>query len=300
MPLTLKDIRDYLSTNLAPHVTPGSNLAEWLDDLFDENNVFGQLLGLNLYIDLKTGAIQEPDVSAIINQMIRENDARLSFYRSVENESTQSNCICRHVGGQQSIAGDRYVRVLPFTLMAEYWSRSLSLPNSPELQAEMERRFYGEDLSARTGLGQIRAWWRGRMENVWVTSKAALDQILDLDISDKDKASVARTRLGFYKFDVGRLVFVAYPPDFDLALGYVPTSLDANSTSLFFVPIGMEPTADWGETCSLTPVHPGMKERVHRGFVGLTDEFESEIIGYVEPAEADTNHLLKVAWGRVP
>ena len=299
MPPTLQDIQHYLHTKLTPFVTTGADLDQWLADLFEAPNTFGQLLGMNLYIDLKTEAIEERDVAKILNKMIRDRDPRSSFYRCIEDVNNQSSCLCQHRSGQQNMDADQYVRVMPFTSMARYCCESLTKTNTPEAQAEIEEMFYADDPDERAPLGLLRALWRGRMDNVWVTSKVELDQVLSLSIGSEKKASQLRTRLGFYEYDTGRLVFVAYPPSSNYA-AFQPTSLDANSTCFFFVSKQRQPNDTWGETCSLNPTLPGMKERVHRGFQGLTDDFESEIIGTVEPSEADLNHLLSVAWSRVP
>jgi len=296
---TLQGIKDYLHSALAPHVTNGYGFNLWLDELFQATNTFGQLLALNLYIDLTTGAITESGVANVLNHMVHHGDARLSFYQCVEDKNNQSSCICQHSSGQQHLAGDRYVRVMTYTSMAGYCCTSLTKKNTPETQAEIEQMFYDEDHAERCPLSMLTAWWRGRMENVWVTSKADLDEILNLNIDSKKKASLLRTRLGFYGCDTGRLVFVAYPAG-AACEAFQPTSLDANPGCYFFVSKQMQATDTWGETCSLNSGFDGMKERVHRPFQGLTDDFETEIIGEVEAQSPDMNHLLTVAWSRVP
>jgi hypothetical protein len=254
---------------------------------------------MNLYIDLKTGAIGAAEVANVLNKMARDGDARLRFYRCVEDEENQSDCICRHYRGEQSIEGDRYVRIMPFTSMVKYCSGAISATYSADREAEVEEMFYAADPAERVRLGVLERFWCGRMENVWVTSKTELDQVLELDVSPQEKASRLRTRLGFYKYDVGRLVFVAYPSGTDFVAAFQPTSLDANTTSSFFISKGSHADT-WGETCSLNSTFDGMRERVHRGFEGLTDAFESEIIGPVEPEDPDMDHFLSVAWSRVP
>jgi hypothetical protein len=300
MPPTLQGIRDYLQAKLTPYVTRVSDFDQWLDNLFGLKNIFGHVLGLNLYIDLKTGALDELEVANVVNLMVKDSDARRSFYGCVEDVSHQSLCICQHRNGQQVIDHDRYVRIMPFTSMVQYYCRSLTKTYSPEAEAEVERMFYSEDRAERFPLGLLTGRWRGRMDNVWVTSKSDVDEILSLSIAPEKKATCLRTRLGFYEYDRGRLVFVAYPPDVDFFASFQPTSLDANSGCFFFVSKGNLATETWGETCSLNSSFPGMRERVHHGFQGLTDAFESEIIGYVEPEITDTNHLLHTAWSRVP
>jgi hypothetical protein len=296
---TLQGIKDYLHTVLAPHVTDDNAFNLWLDELCQATNTFGQILALNLYIDLTTGAITESGVANVLNKMVYDGDARSSFYQCIEDENNQSSCVCQHSSGQQQLAGDRYVRVMTYSSMAGYCCKSLTNNNTPEAQAEMEQMFYAEDPDERCPLGMLSAWWRGRMENVWVTSKAELDEILGLDIDPKKKASLVRTRLGFYGYDTGRLVFVAYPAAAHYE-AFQPTSLDANPGCLFFVSKQMQPTDTWGETCSLSSGLEGLKERVHRPFQGLTDDFETEIIGEVEAQPPDMDHLLTVAWSRVP
>jgi hypothetical protein len=296
---TLQVIKDYLHSVLAPHVTDGDVFKLWLDNLCEATNTFGQILALNLYIDLTTKAITQSGVANVLNNMVYDGDARESFYQCVEDKNNQSSCVCQHSSGQQQLAGDRYVRIMPFSSMVTHCSYSLSKKYTPEFEAEVEEMFYAEDHAERCPLSLLSAWWRGKMENVWVTSKTELDAILALKTSPEKKASQMRTRLGIYEYDTGRLVFVAYPASSSCE-AFQPTSLDANSGCVFFVSKQMQPADTWGETCSLSPDFPGMKERVHRTFRGLTDDFESEIVGPVEPEDADMNHLLSVAWSRVP
>lgn len=302
MPPTLEEIKIYLHDELGPHVSDASSFEQWLNGLFDHDNVFNHLLGINLYIDLKTGALERDTVIQILNSMTPLDDARLSFYQYVEQEDNQSFCVCQHRGSAQGISDDRYVRVLPLTSMIEYYFRAATtLPaDLGEAENEVERLFYNSDPGSRTQLGVIRNVWRGGMENVWVTSKTALDDIINSDIPDDEKACLTRDRLGLYELDDGRLVYVVYPPDFDFVEAFVPTTLDASSTSYFFAATGMT-TETWGMTCSLNHKCTGMLERVHKAFVGLTDDFGSEIIGYLtEAGEPDPNHLLEVALNRVP
>jgi hypothetical protein len=296
---TLQGIKDYLHTVLTPHVTNSDDFNAWLDNLFEATNTFGQLLALNLYIDLRTNAITESGIANVLNNMVYDGDARSSFYQCVEDKNNQPSCICQHSSGKQELASDQYVRVMPYTSMAAYCCISLTKKNTPEAQAEIEQMFYAEDHAERCSLSMLSAWWRGRMENVWVTSKAELDEILDLDVDPTEKASLVRTRLGFYGYDTGRLVFIAYPAGAHYE-AFQPTSLDANPGCLFFVSKQMQPTDTWGETCSLSSGFEGLKERVHRPFQGLTDDYETEIIGEVEAQSPDMNHLLTVAWSRVP
>ena len=303
MPPTLQDIRNYLYNELSSYVALESYFIEWLDDIFNEDNVFGQLLGIGLYIDLKTSALEKNTVINILDKMILEDNARISFYLCVENEENQSSCICQHRSSMQNIDGDRYVRVLPLSSMIDYYYRHATTlpPNYGEAEIEVIQEFYNPDRGKRTGLGVIRTVWRGKMGNVWVTSKSELDEILYSDISEEKKACSIRDRLGFYELDDGLLVYVVYPSDSELAEAYVPTSLDACSKSYFFVPIG-KTEETWGMTCSLNPASVGMKERVHKVFnEGLTDAFESEIIGPVtEAGKPDTDHLQEVALNRAP
>ncbi|HKR11608.1 MAG TPA: hypothetical protein VJT15_06110 [Pyrinomonadaceae bacterium] len=298
MPPTPQAIKDYLHLKLTPYLTTGV-FAQWLDELFEPTNKFGQVLALNLYIDLKTGAINESAVAKVLNNMVHNGNARTSFYQCVEDENNQPSCLCQHLSGQQQPGDDQYVRIMPFSSMVRFSCPSVTNEYTPEAEREVEENFYAADRAERFPLSLINARWRGRMDNVWVTSKAEFNEILSSDMTPNEKASRFRTRLGFYEYDTGRLIYFLYPASFNYD-AFQPTSLDANTTCFFFVSKEMQLADTWGETCSLNPAFAGMKERVHRGFQGLTDDFETEIIGQVEAESADIDHLLNVAWSRVP
>src|SRR5882672_11788715 len=114
-----------------------------------------------------------------------------------------------------------------------------------------------------------------------------------------ERANTVRDRFGLIGTDAGTLVYVGYPTDFSDVV--IPTAMDANSGCYFYVspPPPPPPPPCWGLTCSLQARYDGMKEGVHLGFDGLTDNYESEIIGDItRPGLPDVRHLLNVALSR--
>lgn len=297
MPPDLKRVKTFLSRALKPHIAAKANFTQWLDALFMDD--LGKVLGVNLYIDLRNRSLPIPLLLDVLNRLTANASyvkaARDGFYFCIEAEC-QHICLCKHPGKVTPLAaGDRYVRVLPLESMINFYLRDAitAAPNA-EGEAEVRREFYGK--GPRRKLGLVKKTWRGKMNNVWVTSFNTLLGVL-AGLPEKKKANVIRDRFGFFGADTGTLVYVAYPPDFTEA--YVPTTLDAHSGCYFFVPPPSPPPPAWGLTCSLTPGHTGVEERVHLAFDGLTDEYESEIIGDItEPSSPDPNHLLSVALSR--
>jgi hypothetical protein len=301
----IAEIKEYLVARLAQEVREEAAFREWVDNLFKDT--LGQVLGVNLYIDLFHESLEQSLVASIIDGMSPSGgDARERFYACVEDEGFQPGCICMHKRGTQLLAGDRYVRILPLDLGIQYYFRhALSLASSGhEAESEVLEEFFNPVKEERRGLGLVREIWRGRMMNVWVTSKAQLDDVRAA--TDEDEfANVVRDYLGFEELDEGVLVGIVYPVDFAADDVRIPTTLDAHSGCHFFVSFASV-GAEWGLTCCLNgghdhapPPRSGFKERVHRPFVGLTDAFESEMIGKVtEEPEPDWAYLLGVALDR--
>jgi hypothetical protein len=296
-------VKKYLFTRLAPYVDQDA-LSEWLDRLF--NFSLGKLLGYNLCIDLKNQSLPTPLVADVINNMSASGgDERARFYEFIEGEAVQPHYILKHVRGVQPLNGDRYVRILPLDLGIEYYFRhALTLSSSNrEAEDEVLEQFFNPDKTKRKGLGLVREVWRGRMLNVWVMSKAQLDDVRSA-VHEEQFANAVRDLLGFSELDEGTLVGIVYPADF--TEGYLPTTLDAHSGCHFFVTHDSA-GADWGLTCCLNITHAGhyfghdgFKERVHESFDGLTDAFHGEIIGEItEEPEPNWSYLLRVARSRV-
>lgn len=297
-------IKQYLLARLASDVAEETALGEWIDNLF--NDTLGQVLGVNLYIDLRNESLEQSRVVSIINRMPAAGvDARARFYACVE--GLQSECICKHARGRQELVGDRYVRILPLDLGIEYYFRhALTLTSSNrEAEDEVLDQFFNPLREERKGLGLVKEVWRGRMMNVWVTSKAQLDDVRAAT-PDDEFANVVRDHLGFDELDEGMLVGIAYPADFAPTDACIPTTLDAHSGCRFFIP-STSADAGWGLTCCLHGRHDGgpptrragLRERVHKAIDGLTDEFEGEIIGEItEETVPDWAYLLEVALDR--
>jgi hypothetical protein len=279
-----KDLSNYLLEEIADETAFGA----WLDKLLSD--VYGQILSLNLYIDLHMGCLNASAVANILNRMTYSgSEPRWAFYEYIENN--QGEALFNHLGGALTLANDQFVRILLLADMVDYYLRKpLSLPSlSYEAQQEVLDRFFFLPPDRRETLAVVNEVQRGRMLNVWVTSKNALDTALTRITSD-NTANKLRDRLGFSGVDNGKLVYIVYPEDFDRASTYVPTTLDTHSGSLFYVSAGENA---WGLTCCLSPGTDGMKERVHEPFTGLTADFKLELLGEItESSSPDLDHLL--------
>jgi len=289
MPTNLPQVRTFLLSELQARVTDAAKFGVWLDELFTDD--FGIVLGINLFIDIKTGSLDPTLVAEVLNRlMIRPagpETARDRFYFCVEDEC-QPICLCKHAGTAPALeADDRYVRVLPLVPLIDYYLRdALGISINAEAEAEVRQQFYGN--GQRTGWGIVRKKWRGGMK--------VLLEIID-SLSDAERANEVRDRLGFYGADSGTLVYVSYPLGFDKA--FIPTSLDAHAGCRFFVSPPPPAPPAWGLTCSLTAGKDGIEERVHLALDRLTDEFGSEIIGEITRASSpDVEYLVAEAFNR--
>jgi hypothetical protein len=299
------EVKEYLNSRLGCHVQDRAQFDKWLDALFDDDR--GSVLGFNIYIDLKSNALEQELVIQVIDRMAASHsNARDSFCLSVEDERYQPQYVCKHSHGSQPLDEDRYVRIMPLDDMIEYYFRyAMTLPSSSNYasQNKVLRQFFNPNIDRRKGLGLIAKTWRGRMYNVWVTSKREMDELRSIT-SKNSFADEVGERLGFDQLIAGdKLLGIIYPVNLDHLETYIPTTLDAHNGCNFFVPFASG-DVDWGLSCCLNlnsrqkndPDIYGFKERVHESFEGLTDEFEGEIIGDVtESAAPDLNHLFHVA-----
>jgi hypothetical protein len=276
-------------------ITDQTKFENWLRKLWADE--FGQALCINLYIDLNKRRLDMQDVASVINNMMFTNgDARLAFYEYIRDH--QAELLFHHLDGPQSIEDDQYVRVLTIKDMITYYLHEpLKLhPELFEAEKEVQYKFYDAPLDERENLGVVEAAWTGNMAIVWVTSRSELETVISAcKVAHEDPANTIRDRLGFSQLNDGQLVYIIYPEDFDRARVYMPTVLDANVGSLFYLSIA---SADgWGLSCCLHPHSPGLKERVHEAFTGgLTAEYEMKKIGEIKfPASPKFNHLVNEA-----
>ena len=288
----LAEIKDALSTLLLTEIRDASLLADWLDQLLAED-IYGQVLCVNLYIDLNKRCLKTSAVANVINQMAFSGTApRWSFYQYIE--KNQGETLFNHLKGALTVADDQFVRILTLADMIEYYLRKplKLLPLSFEAEQEVFERFFNSPPDKRETLAVVTAIQKGKMLNVWVTSKTTLDTALKHLTSGKP-ADELRDRLGFNGVDSGKLVYIVYPKNFDHAATYVPTTLDTHSGSLFYVSAGEH---EWGSTCCLHSRTKGMKERVHEPFNGLTGDFKLELVGEITDSSVpELDHLLDEA-----
>jgi hypothetical protein len=295
--------KEYLRIRLGRKVKNPLEFNEWLDALFNEE--MGRVLGLNLYIDLKSDSIDLALVTRVIDSMVTSvSDPRDRFCYSIEDENNQAVCVCQHSRRSEPVESDRYVRILPLDDMIEYYFRyAMALPSSSTYAAQSKvlRLFFNPVKSARKGLGVIKKTWQGRMVNVWVTSKNELDALRPI-ARKRNLADVVANNLGYDGLVSGdQLVGIIYPVSFDHLESHIPTTLDAHVGCRFFLPFA-DVALDWGLTCCLNDIKPGsknLKERVHKPIDGLTDEFEGDIIGDItEDSSPDYSHLYAEALRR--
>lgn len=289
---------DYLKTRLGSHVADAKKdqFNDWLNKLAADR--LGAVLGYNLYIDLKNNCLDDALVIDVINRMVTSHShPRDCFCVCLEDEAQQLRYICKHARREQSLEGDRYIKISSLDSMIEhYFMHALGLPNATSLESQTQvlDLFFEPPDGEKMGLGIIEGTIRGRMKNVWVTSKNELDELRDAT-PPTEFANIVRDRLGFDELNDGKLVGIVYPIDFNRAKAYVPTTLDAHSGCHFFISF-VSGTNDWGLTCGLSSTAIGLKERVHEAFDGLTDEFESEMIGDITKlADPEWKHLLDEA-----
>lgn len=286
---TLEQIKISLHNILSSHVANSSKLVDWLDSLVKDTP--GRLLCINLCIDLENGYLDPLVVADVIDKIaFSGNEARWAFYQFTEDH--KNGAFFKHLSGPQLLADDQYVRILPLMDMIGYYLRKpLGLPETYEAEQQVMELFFELEEDERETLEVVAEVWSGKLPMVWVS---------DQQLSGPPQSSVddIADRLGLYGIQPGKLVAIVYPDNFDRARGFVPTTLDASFGSLFY--LSLTPAGSWGQTCSLTPAHNGVKERVHEAFAGgLTADFEMLFLGEIKTNPThNLGHLMTEAFKR--
>lgn len=294
--LSLAEIRRNLHGILISEIKDTAKFGTWLDMLLGD--IYGRVLCVNLYIDLKNRCLDSSLVANVINRMeFVGRDPRWAFFKYIEDNQDETHF--KHLHGRMALDSDVYERILPLSDMVDYYFRKplLLSPLTYEAEQEVLERFLNVPAMRRERLGVVTEVWRGRMLNVWVTSKREVDAATS-GVSDDQRANTLRDRLGVDTLDTGRLMGITYPANFALANTYVPSTLDSHFGLVFYV--STDGSDRWGLTCSLDTTGDGLGERVHEVLDGgLTDEFEMRLHGSItRRASPDLNHLINVALGR--
>src|SRR5205814_1503768 len=94
------------------------------------------------------------------------------------------------------------------------------------------------------------------------------------------------------------LILVRYPVVFAPACAQ-PTALDADwsRNDQYFVSYHNHDA--WGRTQSVSAAEQPIKERIHRRFRGLTDEFEAYYVGTVHRLTENRQELLRACYNRL-
>lgn len=293
------DVETYLTNKIIPLLKSRRVGKEWLRKLPIDN--FGMLLGINMAIDIASGAIP-PEVFVNIIDSIKSPffNARLAFFKAQNNHPKKDEFVCASKINTPILTNNTYLRVLEIEDFADYYVRpSFSfLPYDPPDIKEIRRRYFKK----RTSLANIDNWYNGSYNRVWVMSKAEFNSICS-SYPKHDHGSIFNDALGIgYKYGGGlkgkpEMVAIEYPKNFSLVCKQ-PTLLDSQWKIEPIWYISENNKDGWGRTQSCSGTYDGIKERVHSSFKNLSRKYFAVYIGLSKTPMMNENALMNEAYYR--
>jgi hypothetical protein len=270
--------------------------ARWLEEAKVTNN--GQRLAVCLAIDIASGALDRTLAASILDRLQSgAKDAEANF-ASIQGESTSFTSSFSARVPSTSIP---YVRVLELGDFILYYLPATA-ETLDEVSVERVRLKYLSDPEGYS-LGEITAWWSGSRDTVWITSSEDVEW-LKQQYPAGEFASTLMDALGLtFSHGVGsggkfELVAVTYPTDAPVAC-WQPTALDSGWARGGGFYLSYVKQDNWGRTQSCSGDLPSIRERIHKKFQGLTDDFYLRGIGNTGKPPADEVKLLQAAYERL-
>ncbi len=267
----------------------------WLEQA--KLTVHGQRLAVSLAIDVGSEAL-DSSLAARHFDLLPEAvaDAERGF-SSIQDRS----CGFASTFSASSPEGSHpYMRILEFGAFIFYYLQG-GAGTLDEVSVEDARIKY-LDRPDGCPLGQITEWWSGSRDTVWITSSADV-QSVQSQHTGPDFALALMDALGLTcPHGVGTngdfdLVSVTYPLASPIRC-WQPTTFDSAWTGPgFYISHGKDD--NWGRTQSCSGERPCMKERIHKKFEGLTDDFLLRPVGQTGKPPADERKLLDNAYQRL-
>jgi hypothetical protein len=297
-----ENVEAYLKSNLIPLTRKKWRAKRWLRKLPYDRDRSGELLGINMAIDIASEAILPGVFASIIDRItVPIWSARTAFFRAQVNHPDSDSFVCASQLNSPTLAdSNAYLRVLEIEDFAEYYTGPsfVFLPHSPIDIKEVRKRYF----STKTSLAAIDKWWDGSFGRVWVMSKQEFSSVC-AKFPKAEHGTILNDALGIGHSHGGgpkgepEMVAVEYPTNFNVGCKQ-PTLLDSKwrNKSTWYVSEGNKD--GWGTTQSCSGLRDGIRERVHSRFKNLTDEYYTIHIGPADTPGMDVSALISEAYRR--
>lgn len=265
----------------------------------------GERLIICILIDALSGAVDPGRFLEVIGGLdTSDPDGCAAFARALESHPDYPNWLCTGTfQAHASPADDHYARVVSLRPFISHYVSTVrpSVTLSVDDERRIRRRLARHRLPDDPGwpLGFVHTWWTARRDCVWVCSFRDIDAILK---SSNDDATTIMDSLGLIHYagasPATELVLIRYPKGLTLTSAQ-PTTIDADWEYRGGYYVSHPADDAWGRTQSVSGTTVALRERVHRKFLGLSDEFRAYYLGSVANVSENLSQLLVVARQRL-
>lgn len=273
-----------------------SDGTEWLSRLEKTECKDAYRLGFCIAIDLAAEALTADEIAGVLDKIDNtESCPRQAFAKAFADKRLEETLVCKSRFDVPSAGTDDYIRVLTLKDFITHYkkNRSLGRDDVAAVRTDYFSEYVASDLS------DIREWWSGANDVVWVMSRTEFESLKASGLSGDALATLLNDALGLGKEprqrdnDGRELVAVSYPAGFDNVKQ--PTTLDAYWANFgwYYVSYGKE--HGWGQTVSCSGTCTPLRERVHVGFHGLSRDFIGFQIGDILNLSTDRAVLVENA-----
>jgi hypothetical protein len=294
-----------LIERVIPLMREPANGTTWIINLENEASCKdGRRLGVCMAIDVLSGAL-EPKVFASVLDMVDQDeiDARRAFGIAFDKFPDKESLVCvSNLVAPPLEADDFYMRILLLRDFIEYYV-SPNNPHSfdPADVEDVRLSYFGEN--APSDLSDIETWWTGLNGVVWVMSHSEY-VALTSGMQPNERGTILNDALGLGKGpsravnDGVELVAVRYPNSFTHACSQ-PSTLDAYWVNYSWYYLSYTKEDGWGRTQSCSGTAGAIRERVHRGFEGLSADFSGLHVGGITNVTEAREKLLTEGYRRL-
>ena len=280
---------EYLIQELGDLVRDFPPAVTWLAGLMDGNE--SQILGLCLAIDLASGSLAPSTVAEVLKNIdAPSGEACHDFVTAIARHGD-----CRFCSRQKSRPGpdDFYVRVMG---LYEFFAYSYKDASGASWSEEDINELRSE-LKSPSGrpLGDVDKGFSGAGGTNWICDCREIEEEIGPRGSFGIGAGTALAdclglpeKKSFAAGNPPEIILVTYPPFVDLDL-WKPTTLDGFWVGGFF--LSSNRTDGWGLTQSCSGSASAKKERIHKAFSSLKNDFLGWYVGPMGDIVSDRDAL---------
>jgi hypothetical protein len=298
------ELKEYIRMRILPHSRAAGRVSNWIDAL--QSTIDHSLIASCIGVDLLSGAVEAERFARVLDEVNPSiKDPCTAFDDALDRSPDRSYHVCSSKHPRPPIAdGDYYVRVLTIAEFITYYAGPVyGFTLDAADVAEVRRRFLGS-ASPTTTLEDIDRWWEGSLPSVWVTAESDIKKVITTSGSATEPTALldalglpGKAALPGERIEV---LTIQYPVGFDRNIPCrQPSTLDTRWQLPVGFYISYKRLDGWGRTQSCTGLIPGIRERVHSHFKGLTSAYCLSSLGFADDPARDRLALQSEAERRV-